>query len=68
MPLLAPGGGEGLAGSLYGVRVGVDLGVPQERWLKWYAHPFVGFGGDGVEGGLHLWYNHLVESPNDGKK
>lgn len=36
MPLLALRGGQ--TDSLYGVRVRADLGVGQERWLRWSAH------------------------------
>ena len=27
---------------LYGVRVGVCLGIRPEEWLRWFAHPFLG--------------------------
>ena len=30
----------GFAGSSYGLRIGVCLGVGLEGWLRWFAHPF----------------------------
>ena len=41
-PCLLPEGDGKWAGSLYGVREGVWLGVGLEEWLRWFVHLFGG--------------------------